>query len=106
MINSGLPAIVAQSRYTWFNFFMSYWSVFSCGGDCAEGLSINIKPGLEKNPFIKTPSPDRVLNCIKSLSEAPQTLTAERGSRNHLFSLSDNMNRLNLKLISLLPGLK
>jgi hypothetical protein len=43
LINSNLPTMAIQSKYTWFDIIMSYWSVFFCGGDCAEDLAINLK---------------------------------------------------------------
>jgi hypothetical protein len=85
---------------------MSYWSVFFCGGDCAEDLAVNIKNGLHANPYIKIPSPDRLLERIKSLSDNPQVFTAKRGEKDHQFSLAEGMNRLNLKMLSLLPGFR
>jgi len=99
-----LPSLPTQSQYNWFDIFMSYWSVFFCGGDCAEDLSINIKKGLHSSPYIKIPSPDRILERIKSLSDSSQTFTAKRGEKEHQFSLAEEMNRLNLRLLSLLPG--
>ena len=104
LLNSNLPSLPPQSRYNWFDIFMSYWSVFFCGGDCAEDLSINIKGGLHANPYIKVPSPDRILERIKSLSDCPQTFTAKRGEKDHQFSLAEEMNQINLKILSLLPG--
>jgi hypothetical protein len=83
---------------------MSYWSVFFCGGDCAEDLSINLKNGLNNNPYINIPSPDRVLERIKSLSDSTQICTANRGEKEHQFSLAEGLNRLNLRMLSLLPG--
>ena len=82
---------------------MSYWSVFFCGGDCAEDLSNNLKSGLQDNPFINIPSPDRVLSRIKSLSASSEYFTAKRGTKEHQFSLAEELNRLNLKMLSLLP---
>ena len=106
LLEDHLPSMPSQSTYNWFDIFMSYWSVFFCGGDCAEDLDINIRPGLHNNPFIQIPSPDRVLERVKSLSEDCKPFTADRGVREHRFSLSENMNRLNLKLLSLLPEFK
>ena len=94
LLNSNLPSLPTQSRYNWFDIFMSYWSVFFCGGDCAEALSINIKSGLDANPYIKIPSPDRILERIKSLSDCPQIFTAKRGQKDHQFSLAEEMNQL------------
>lgn len=85
---------------------MSYWSVFFCGGDCAEDLSVNLKEGLKNNPLINIPSPDRVLARVKSLADTPRFCTTKRGSAEHHFSLAENLNRLNLKMLSLLPGFK
>lgn len=103
LINSHLPILPSQSTYNWFDIFMSYWSVFFCGGDCAEDLDINVKHGLQNNPFIMIPSPDTVLKRTSSLSEESVPFTTDRGVREHWFSLNENMNRLNLKLLSLLP---
>jgi hypothetical protein len=106
LLESHLPAIPAQSKYKWFDIIMSYWSVFFCGGDCAEDLSINLRDGFRGCPIINVPSPDRVLNRIKSLSKPAQLYTTERGKKDHHFSLACELNRLNIKMLSLLPGFK
>ena len=104
LLNNNLPVMAKQSKYDWFDVIMSYWSVFFCGGDCAEDLAINLKDGIRNNPLINIPSPDRVLNRLKSLSDTPQFLTAKRGKVVHQFSLAEELNRLNIKMLSALPG--
>jgi hypothetical protein len=104
LIDSALPTLPTQCRYKWFDIIMSYWSVFFCGGDCAEDLSINLRNGFRNNPLINVPSPDRVLNRIKSLSDSAQFFYTERGKHKHHFSLAKELNRLNIKMLSLLPG--
>jgi len=104
LLVNNLPNLPQQSQYNWFDILMSYWSVFFCGGDCAEDLAFNIKKGLHNNPFINIPSPDRVLERIKSLSVASQLSTTKRGEKDHQFSLAEELNRLNLKMLSLFPG--
>lgn len=104
LLNTTLPALPKQCSYNWFDIIMSYWSVFFCGGDCAEDLAINLKEGLQNNPFINIPSPDRVLSRLKSLSDTPQFCTAKRGKTEHQFSLAQELNRLNIKMLSLFPG--
>lgn len=106
LLNDNLPKLPKQSKFNWFDIIMSYWSVFFCGGDCAEDLNINLKKGIHNNPFINVPSPDRVLNRIKSLSDSSQFFTAKRGTKEHQFSLAEELNRLNIKMLSLLPGFK
>ena len=41
LLEDHLPSMPSQSTYNWFDIFISYWSVFICGGDCAEYLDIN-----------------------------------------------------------------
>jgi hypothetical protein len=106
LLDSSLPALANQSKYTWFDIIMSYWSAFFCGGDCAEDLAINLKDGLQNNPFINIPSPDRILTRLKSLADAPEYYTTHRGKKDHQFSLASHVNRLNLKMLCMLPGFK
>ena len=104
LFDNNLPKLPKQSKFNWFDIVMSYWSVFFCGGDCAEDLNINLKNGIRNNPFINVPSPDRVLDRIKSLADPAELFSAKRGKKEHHFSLGEELNRLNLKLLSLLPG--
>ena len=106
LLNKHLPALPKQTQYNWFDILMSYWSVFFCGGDCAEDLSINLKEGLQNNPFINIPSPDRILDRLKSLSDNLQFFTTKRGKGEHQFSLAEGLNRLNIKMLTLLPDFK
>ena len=103
LLNNNLPNLPKQSQYNWFDIIMSYWSVFFCGGDCAEDLAINLKEGFQSNPFINIPSPDRVLSRLKSLADAPQYFGTKRGKAEHHFSLAEKLNRLNIKMLTLLP---
>jgi hypothetical protein len=106
LFNEELPKLPNQSKYSWFDIIMSYWSVFFCGGDCAEDININLKNNLRDIPFIRIPSPDRILERIKSLSDTPQYYTATRGKKEHQFSLAEKMNRLNLRMLTMLPQFK
>lgn len=104
LLSESLPVLPKQSYYNWFDIIMSYWSIFFCGGNCAEDLSINLKSGFEDNPFIKMPSADRVLERVKSLSHPLTILETKRYKKTHHFSLLSELNSLNLKLLSLLPN--
>lgn len=79
---------------------------FFCGGDCAEDLSINLKEGLNGNPFINISSPDRVLERLKSLSTPSVFVETKRGKSVNEFSINLDLNRLNLKLLSRLENFK
>lgn len=71
ILSHHLPSLKPQCRFSWRDIFYSYWSVFLCGGDCTEDLSLNFKGSLNIYPDLYTPSPDRVLNRLKELAQAP-----------------------------------
>jgi len=48
LLEGSLPKLPAQSKYKWKDILYSYWSILFCGGDYAEDISINLKPGLRK----------------------------------------------------------
>ena len=106
LVNSALPILPKQCKYNWFDIIMSYWSVFFCGGDCAEDLAVNLKESFQSSPFLNIPSPDRILSRLKSLSDTPSYFATKRGNVEHHFSLAEELNRLNIKMLSLLPGFK
>lgn len=99
LINKGLPQLANQSQYSWYDVFMSYCSVFFCGGDCAEDLSVNLKGWLKNNPFIKISSPDRILARLKSLSKPCDIVDTKRGKLINKISTHEDLNRLNIKIL-------
>lgn len=98
-INSELPELPPQSIYSWKDVMYSFWSLFFCGGDCAEDLSGNFKASFNANPFVKIPSPDRVLSRMKGLAEPMQLFDTVRGQKLHEFSMNNLLTGINLSLI-------
>ncbi|HLS11624.1 MAG TPA: IS1380 family transposase [Flavobacteriaceae bacterium] len=105
ILNENLPKLSAQSQYDWKDLLYSFWSVFFCGGDCAEDLSGNFKPNLSQSPKLKVPSPDRVLNRLKELAEPTKQFSTKRGSRQHEFAINDKLTELNLIILNHLSDL-
>jgi len=99
LIEDELPLLSSQSKYSWKDILYSFWSLFFCGGDCAEDLSGNFKAFIKNNPFMKIPSPDRVLNRMKELAEPKQLFDTVRGHVIHEFSINNLLTRINLHLI-------
>ncbi len=99
-INFHLPELPSQSKYSWKDILYSFWSLFFCGGDCAEDLSGNFSTSLNTNPFVKIPSPDRVLNRMKSLAEPMQLFDTVRGKVLHEFSMNNLLTGINLNMIN------
>lgn len=105
MLNKELPQLGPQSIYNWKDLLYSYWSVFFCGGDCAEDLADNFKSNLSQTPQFKVPSPDRVLNRLKELVQPSEFFTTQRGTKVHQFAINDNLTELNLKVLNHLSKL-
>ena len=99
VLNSELPKLSRQSQYNWRDLLYSYWSVFFCGGDCAEDLSDNFKPSLSQVPYFSVPSPDRILNRLKEVAVASKFFKPNRAKYSHEFSIDPRLNNLNLKLL-------
>lgn len=99
LINSNLPSLPKQSKYKWKDIFYSFWSIFFCGGDCAEDLAINLSNSFRSNPFMLIPSPDRILERMKDLSQDTQIFEAKRGKSTHEFNFNDSLTQLNLQLL-------
>ena len=105
-INNHLPILANQSKYTWKDILYSYWSIFFCGGDCAEDISINLKPALIKNPLLKLPSPDRLLERFKALAQPNIHPTSPRSKSLHQFNFNEPLNQLNINLLKKLGLIK
>lgn len=105
LIDQHLPALASQSKYSWKDIFYSFWSVLFCGGDCAEDLAINFKPSFGNNPFMRLPSPDRVLERMKELANKKKICTSKRGKSTHEFCINDTLNLLNIKLLKRIGAL-
>lgn len=99
ILNEGLPVLGKQSRYDWRDILYSYWSVFYCGGDCAEDLSDNFKPSLSQVPYFSVPSPDRILNRLKQIAVPVTHFKPKRAKYIHEFAIDPLLNNLNLRLL-------
>src|SRR5690606_40723360 len=105
LLKERLPVLGSQSLYDWRDILYSYWSVFFCGGDCAEDLSGNFKPSLSQSPVLKVPSPDRVLNRLKEIAVPAQHYSTSRGNFLHHFAINETLTDLNLTILNRLFGL-
>ena len=53
LIDSHIGKRPAQAEYSYSDLFKNIWSVFLCGGDCAEDLGKHLKPFLCQSPHVK-----------------------------------------------------
>ena len=105
LLDKHLPPLANQSSYQWRDIIYSLWSVLFCGGDCAEDVAVNFKEPFSDNPFLKIPSPDRILERIKSLATPKHICTTKRGNSTHEFSINDPLNALNIRILKMLKCL-
>lgn len=105
LLKEHLPLLPNQCKYSWKDILYSFWSIYFCGGDCIEDLAGNFNHHLKDNRFLKVPSPDRVLDRFKTLSKEKILLKSPRGNRIHEFSMNQDLNTLNLKILIALNAL-
>lgn len=106
LLSHYLPSLPNQSTFSWKDILFSYWSIFFCGGDCAEDIGYNLKYIFKNNPLIKSPSPDRLLSRLKDLSEPTLHLKKNRSESINDISINSNLNRLNVSIIKRLKTLR
>jgi hypothetical protein len=106
ILNNTLPALAKQSTYTWKDILFSYWAVIFCGGDCAEDVSVNLRRSMSKNPFLNVPSPDRLLDRLKSLAEPIDKVKKNRSIVENEFSYNHCLSNLNIRLLKKLGSFK
>jgi len=102
LISENLPALPAQSQYSWKDIFYSFLSIYLCGGDCIEDIDTNLKHGIGRNPFFKMPSPDTVLRRFSSLTTENQFCRTKRGTVDHAFNTNDVLEKLNIAVLKML----
>jgi len=106
LVNTFLPELPSQSTYSWKDIIYSLWSIPLCGGDCIEDLSINLKQYIKNIPFFNVPSADSVLRRLKDLAKPKRILVSKFYKKNHEFSINMALNKLNIRLIKMLGGIK
>lgn len=105
LLEQNLPELPSQSKYCWKDILYSFWSVYFCGGDCIEDLGGNFHHHLVGVPFLKVPSPDRVLDRFKELALPKKVVKSPRGKSLHQLGINLKMNSLNLRILTSLGAL-
>ena len=103
-IKQSLPALQAQSKYSWGDIFYSILSIYLCGGDCIEDLQTHLKGHFHRNPFVNMPSPDTVLRRLVQLSQPSKECKAKRGIVTHLYNTNSILENLNILMLKKLDA--
>lgn len=99
LLEDNLPKLPNNSYYQWKDILYSFWSIYFCGGSCVEDLGKNFKQFLKGTPFMKVPSPDRVLCRFKELSSPKTILKTRYGKAFNEFNENSTLNMLNIRLL-------
>ena len=93
-----------QADYKYSDILLNLWSIFFCGGDCAEDLQEHLKPHFERVPYLRAPSPDALLRGVQSLKTSNMEYTAT--GKSHVFNQNQLLAGLNLDMLKKLGLLK
>ena len=98
LIDNQLGARSAQATYSYSDLILNLWSIFFCGGDCAEDINENLKVHLNKIPDHKVANADTILGVLKSLKTKKEQFISSTG-KVYNTNRHDDLNQL---LISIL----
>lgn len=100
-IDNQLGKRPAQAQYSYSNLLNNLWSVFFCGGDCAEDLNDHLNSFLSQSPHIRVANADTVLRVLKTLKTEKETVISTTGNACEI-NKNDRLNQLNISILLLL----
>ncbi|MCP3922333.1 MAG: IS1380 family transposase [Desulfobacterales bacterium] len=103
---AGVPEVIdnllgkraAQAKYSYSDILMNLWSIFFCGGDCAEDINNHLKDYLSSIPDNPVANSDTILGILKSLKTEKEEVVS---STNNIYEINkhDKLNELNIKIL-------
>jgi len=105
LVDNQLGKRANQAEYTYSDIFLNLWSVFFCGGDCAEDLNDHLKEPLKQIPQMKVANSDTVLRVLKGLKTGKEKIVSDKGNTYEI-NKNDKLNELNISILKLLNILK
>lgn len=104
-IDTQLGARPNQAQYSYSDLIFNLWSVFFCGGDCAEDINEHLKDYLKCIPEMKVADADTILRVLKSLKTEKETVVSKQGNEYEI-NKHDTLNKLNINILKKLNVLK
>jgi hypothetical protein len=105
LIDNQLGKRAPQAQYTYSDVILNLWSVFFCGGDCAEDVNEHLKEYLQDIPNQKVADADTILRVLKTLKTDKEKVESSAGN---IYDINKNnkLNELNIKLLKKINLLK
>ena len=98
VIDNQLGERPSQATYSYSDLILNLWSVFFCGGNCAEDINEHLKGYLKSIPGMKVANADTVLGVLKSLKTEKEEVTGPTGAV-YQTNRNDKLNKLNISIL-------
>ena len=105
VIDNLLGKRASQAKYSYSDILINLWSIFLCGGDCAEDINNHLKDYLSSIPEVPVANSDTILSVLKNLKTEKEEIVS---STNNIYEINKhyNLNELNIKILKTLSLLK
>lgn len=98
IIDNQLGIRPKQAAYSFSDLILCLWSVFFCGGDCAEDINEHLKNYLKSVPDMKVANADTILGVLKSFKTNKEEVKGPTGAV-YQTNRNDKFNELNISLL-------
>lgn len=105
LIDDQLGSRPKQAMYSYSDIFFNLWSVFFCGGDCAEDINEHLRESIENVKDGKAANSDTILGVLKSLKTDNETVVST-SKKEYTVNRHDGLNQLNVSIMTTLELLK
>ena len=98
IIDNQLDDRAKQSKYSCSDVLLNLYSIFFCGGQCAEDITEHLRSDLLSIPNNKVPSPDTILRILKKLKTEKEEYISPSG-KSYNINKNTKLNQLNLSIL-------
>jgi len=98
LIDNQLGKRAKQAQYSYSDIVLNLWSVFFCGGDCAEDVNEHLEEYLQDIPNQKVADADTILRVLKTLKTDKEKVESSTGNIYDI-NRNDKLNELNICLL-------
>jgi len=97
-IDNQLGMSSPHAQFSYSDLIKCLWSVFFCGGDCAEDANEHLKEYFQNIPGLLTPNADTILGVLKGLKTSNEIVTSVSGGVYEI-NKHDTLNKLNINIL-------
>jgi len=110
---SGVPELIdnqlgergKRTEFSYSDLIKNMWSIFFCGGECAEDIQEHLKEYLQDVPGLSVASADTILDSFKKLKTEKEKVESTSGNIYEI-NKNDKLNELNIRILKQLELLK